>query len=171
MKRENFISWDDMFMSIAMVASQRSKDPSTQHGACIVKDNKIIGIGYNGFPNGCSDDELPWGRDDKDIYNTKYPYVVHGEMNACINVIDNNALKGATIYVTGLPCPDCTKNIIQFGIKEIVVLNKNYKKSPIDYRPTERLIKCANIKFRIYESKTNNIEIDLSNGKIEIRGV
>ena len=63
MKREDYISWDEYFMGIAMLAARRSKDPNTQVGACIVsQDNIILSTGYNGMPKGCSDDVYPWDR-------------------------------------------------------------------------------------------------------------
>ena len=80
MKRQDYISWDEYFMGIAMLAARRSKDPNTQVGACIVsQDNIIISTGYNGMPKGCSDDIFPWDRTGEE---TKYPYVVHAELNA-----------------------------------------------------------------------------------------
>ena len=121
MKREDYISWDEYFMGIAMLSAKRSKDPSTQVGACIVdKDNKIVGIGYNGFPIGCSDDNLPWSRDAENSNETKYPYVVHAEANAILN--STKDLHGARIYVDLFPCNECAKLIIQSGIKEVVFL-------------------------------------------------
>lgn len=83
MKRKDYISWDEYFMGVAILASKRSKDPNTQVGACIVDNNNIIlSTGYNGFPFGCSDDDYPWCRDGED---TKYSYVVHAELNAILN--------------------------------------------------------------------------------------
>ncbi len=73
-KRKDAIDWDDYFMAISFLSAMRSKDPSTQVGACIVNnDKRIVGIGYNGFPRGCSDDELPWNRQAEDELDTKYP--------------------------------------------------------------------------------------------------
>ena len=118
MKSNNYISWDEYFMGVALLSSYRSKDPNTKVGACIVnKHKRIVGIGYNGFPYGCSDDEFPWERDG-DFCNTKYPYVVHAEPNAILN--STSDLHGATLYVSLFPCNECMKLIIQSGIKEIV---------------------------------------------------
>ena len=104
----------------------RSKDPNTQVGACIVSpEKKIIGVGYNGFPIGCSDDELPWDRDGNWI-ETKYPYVCHAELNAILNS-SLPSLKGATLYVALFPCNECAKAIIQVGIKKVVYLSNKYK--------------------------------------------
>jgi dCMP deaminase len=126
LKRQDYISWDEYFMGVALLSAQRSKDPNTQVGACIVgKDNKIIGVGYNGFPTGCSDDDLPWDRDGS-FLNTKYPYICHAELNAILNSISRN-LKGATIYVALFPCNECAKAIIQAGITEVVYLADKYE--------------------------------------------
>lgn len=125
-KRKDYISWDEYFMGIAVLSSMRSKDPNTQVGACIVSpDKKIIGVGYNGFPIGCSDDELPWEREG-DWIETKYPYVCHAELNAILNS-SLPSLKGATLYVALFPCNECAKAIIQVGIKKIIYLSNKYK--------------------------------------------
>lgn len=124
-KRKDYLDWDTYFMGIAMLSAQRSKDPSTQVGACIVMDKKVCGIGYNGMPNGCSDDEFPWSREASLSNDTKYPYVVHAELNAILN--SNGPLKGATIYTGLFPCNECSKAIIQSGIKEVVYLSDKYQ--------------------------------------------
>lgn len=125
MKREDYLDWDQYFMGIARLSALRSKDPSTQVGACIVDDKKkIIGIGYNGLPTGISDDLFPWGKDG-DFLETKYPYVCHAELNAILNSTQN--LQGATIYVTLFPCNECTKAIIQSGIKNLYYISDKYK--------------------------------------------
>ena len=126
MKREDYISWDDYFMGISLLSAMRSKDPSTQVGACIVdKDNRIVSIGYNGFVNGCTDEDFSWGRDGEYL-DTKYPYVVHAEQNAILNA-RGKSLEGCTIYVTLFPCNECAKNIIQSGIKKVCYLEDKYK--------------------------------------------
>lgn len=125
-KRKDYISWDEYFMGVALLASQRSKDPSTQVGACIVNDdNRIMSVGYNGFPRGCSDDEFPWEREGETTH-TKYPYVCHAELNAILNA-GGNSLKGCRIYVALFPCNECAKAIIQCGIKEVVYISDKYK--------------------------------------------
>ncbi|ACZ01384.1 deoxycytidylate deaminase [Streptobacillus moniliformis] len=124
MKRTTFLSWDEYFMGIAFLSANRSKDPVTQVGACIVKDSKIVGIGYNGFPIGSSDDEVPWEKDG-DFLNTKYAYVVHAELNAILN--SNRDLKGSTIYVTHFPCNECAKSIIQTGISKVIFFSDKHK--------------------------------------------
>lgn len=118
MKRQNVVTWDEYFMGLAHLSAMRSKDPSTQVGAVIVNDeNRVVSIGYNGFPIGCSDDEFPWDRD-ADFLDSKYPYVVHAELNAILNA--HQSVKGCILYVSLFPCNECAKAIIQSGIKKIV---------------------------------------------------
>lgn len=143
-KRSDVISWDEYFMGIALLSGQRSKDPNTQVGACIVKEKKIIGIGYNGLPIGCDDDEYPWDKEG-DFLNTKYPYIVHAELNAILNSIKSD-LKGATIYVGLFPCNECAKAIIQSGIKHIIYLSDKYGDSDI-FLASKRLLNSAGVKF------------------------
>jgi dCMP deaminase len=124
-KREDYLSWDDYFMGVAFLSAMRSKDPSTQVGACIVSpEKKILGIGYNGFPWGCSDEELPWERKGS-FLETKYAYVCHAELNAILNK-NQSDIKGATLYVALFPCNECAKLIIQSGIKEVVYIGDKY---------------------------------------------
>ena len=122
MKRTDYISWDEFFMEVAYLSARRSKDPSTQVGACIVKDNKIVGVGYNGFPNGIPDDEpigFPWTANE-DPLKSKYSYVVHAELNAILNTTDRGQLGGSTMYCTLPPCNECVKAIAQVGITKLV---------------------------------------------------
>lgn len=124
-KREDHISWDEYFMGVAMLSAMRSKDPNTQVGACIVnREHRIVGVGYNGFPTGCSDNDLPWDREG-DWIETKYPYVCHAELNAILNSIGGD-LRGCTLYVALFPCNECAKAIIQAGIRKIVYLSDKY---------------------------------------------
>jgi dCMP deaminase len=155
MKREDYISWDEYFMGIALLSSRRSKDPNTQVGACIVDEhNKIVGIGYNGFPIGCSDDILPWGKESDDVNQTKYPYVVHAEANAILN--STKDLHGARMYVALFPCNECAKLIIQSGIKEILYLSDKYKDK--DYViASKKLLDMAGVKYRQLEFKREEI--------------
>lgn len=126
MKRSDYISWDEYFMGIALFSAQRSKDNSTQVGACIVNDeNKIISVGYNGMPIGCCDDDMPWERTGENPLDTKYPFVCHAELNAILNS-NVGSLKGATLYVTLYPCNECAKAIIQSGIKRVVYMENKY---------------------------------------------
>lgn len=125
-KRTNYLSWDEYFMAVALLSGQRSKDPNTQVGACVANEqNKIVGVGYNGFPWGCSDDDLPWAREG-DWLDTKYPYVCHAELNAVLNSITLD-LRRCRLYVALFPCNECTKVIIQAGIREIVYLSDKYR--------------------------------------------
>lgn len=118
MKRKDVLSWDDYFMGLAHLSAKRSKDPSTQVGAVIVtEEHRVVGIGYNGFPNGCDDDVFPWAREGE-FTQTKYPFVVHAELNAILN--SNQQCRGCTLYVSLFPCNECAKAIIQSGIKKIV---------------------------------------------------
>jgi dCMP deaminase len=124
-KRQDYITWDEYFMGVALLSAKRSKDPNTQVGACIVSEhNKIVGAGYNGLPIGCSDDEFPWSKSG-DFLNTKYPYVCHAELNAILNNIGMD-LKGCKIYTALFPCNECTKAIIQSGIREVIYLSDKY---------------------------------------------
>lgn len=157
-KRENYISWDEYFMGIAILSGKRSKDPSTQVGACIVKDNKIIGIGYNGLPTGCSDDEYPWNKTGE-FLETKYPYIVHAELNAILNSIKSD-LKGAYIYVALFPCNECAKAIIQSGIKKVIYLSDKYKDSDV-FIASKRLFNSANVGYTQLEC-SNDITISLN---------
>ena len=128
-KRETYLSWDETFMLSAVVTSSRSKDPSSQVGACIVgKDNRILSLGYNGAPNGWDDNKFPWQRDSEDYNYTKYPYVIHAKMNALLNYKgDNKDLVGSTVYVTLFPCSNCAKFLAQAGVKRVVYLSDKYK--------------------------------------------
>ena len=150
------ISWDEYFMGVAILSAKRSKDPSTQVGACVVnKDKRIIGIGYNGFPTGCSDEEFPWGKTDEDKLNTKYPYVVHAEPNAILNC--TSSLKDSTLYVTLFPCNECAKLIIQSGIKKVVYMSDKYR-NDVSYIASRRMFDAVGIKY--IQMKELNISIE-----------
>lgn len=126
MKRTDYISWDEYFMGIAILSAQRSKDNSTQVGACIVNEkNKIVSVGYNGMPTGCIDDDMPWEREGGSSLDTKYPFVCHAELNAILNS-SFGSLNGCTLYVTLFPCNECAKAIIQSGIKRVVYKCNKY---------------------------------------------
>jgi dCMP deaminase len=147
-KRTDYISWDEYFMGVAILSSKRSKDPSTQVGACIVNpDKKIVGIGYNGFPNGIDDNQFPWGKQG-DYVDTKYPYVVHAEPNAILNA--TTSLKNCTIYVTLFPCCECAKLIIQSGIKEIVYIY-DFHATDDTTIASKRLFDAAGVKYRQFK--------------------
>lgn len=145
-KRQDYISWDEYFMGVAILASQRSKDPSTQVGACIIDEEKrILSTGYNGFPQGCSDDEFPWNRDES-AGETKYQYVVHAELNAILNA-SGKKLAGATLYVDLFPCNECAKAIIQSGIKEVIYLSDKYHGTPA-MSASRKMLDAAGVKVR-----------------------
>lgn len=158
-KRSNYISWDEYFMGIALLSGERSKDPNSQVGACIVSpDNKILSIGYNGFPIGCSDDEIPWDREG-DFANTKYPYVCHSELNAILNYT-GSTLKQSRIYVTLFPCNECAKAIIQSGIKEVIYMSDKYKDTD-SVKVSKKMLDMAGVKHTQYKSKGVKLELDL----------
>ena len=145
-KRRDYISWDEYFMGVALLAAQRSKDPSTQVGACIIDgDMRILSTGYNGFPKGCSDDEYPWNRDES-LGETKYQYVVHAELNAILNA-SGKSLSGATVYVGLFPCHECAKAIIQSGIKEVIYLSDKYHDTP-SMTASRKMLDSAGVKYR-----------------------
>lgn len=142
---KQIINWDEYFMGVALLSALRSKDPSTQVGACIVsEDKRIVGVGYNGLPRGCNDDEFPWERSG-DFLETKYPFVVHAELNAILNSIKE--LKDCTIYVSLFPCNECVKAIIQSGIKEIVYFEDKYSGAPFDIA-AKKMLDAASVKYR-----------------------
>lgn len=157
-KREDYISWDEYFMGIAILSSRRSKDPSTQVGACIVNNhNKIMSVGYNGFPRGCNDDEFPWERTG-DEYETKYPYVCHAELNAILNN-GGGSLEGCKIYVALFPCNECAKAIIQSGIKEVFYLSDKYADS-VGVRASKRMFESAGVKYIQLKPAKDELIID-----------
>ena len=155
MKRKDYISWDEYFMSVALLASMRSKDPNTQVGACIVgEDKRIISTGYNGFPCGCSDDDFPWDREGEE---TKYPYVVHAELNAILNAGGRN-ISGSKLYVALFPCNECAKAIIQAGIKTVVYLSDKYDGTP-SVLASKRMLRAAGVELVKFEPETDKLEI------------
>ena len=147
-------------MGISLLSAKRSKDPNTQVGACIVdKNNKIVGIGYNGFPIGCSDDELPWEGNAEKENDSKYPYVVHAEANAILN--STKDLHGARMYIGLFPCNECAKLIIQSGINEIVYLSDKYKDTNSN-RASKRMLAMAGVNSRQLNVKIKKIELDFN---------
>ncbi len=157
-KRTDYISWDEYFMAVAKLAGMRSKDPNTQVGACIVsQDHKILSMGYNGFPMGCSDDEFPWARVG-DAVDTKYAYVTHAELNAILNYRGN--LEGATLYVSLFPCNECAKAIIQSGIKTVVYGDNKYDGTP-SVIASKRMFQAAQVEVRAYEYSGRDIRLSV----------
>ena len=139
------ISWDEYFMNVAKLSAFRSKDPNTQVGCCIVNENKkIVGVGYNGMPWGCKDEDFPWDKREGSLYDTKYPYVVHAELNAILN--STTDLHGCTLYVSLFPCNECTKAIIQSGIKHIVYEDDKYNGTETD-RAAKRMLDACGITY------------------------
>ena len=142
-------TWDEYFMGVAMLSSMRSKDPHTQVGACIVsKDNKILSMGYNGFPAGCSDDAFPWAREGEPLDN-KYLYTTHSELNAILNY-RGGSLEGAKLYVSLFPCNECAKAIIQSGIQTIIYDSDKYKHTP-PVMASKRMFDAAGVRYYKYE--------------------
>ena len=159
MKREDYLSWDEYFMGIACLSAQRSKDPSTQVGACIVsEENRILSVGYNGMPRCCSDDEYPWDRDGDEL-NTKYMFVCHAELNAILNYT-GGSLKGSKVYVTLFPCNECTKALVQSGVSEVIYLSDKYAKTPSTIC-SKRMLKSAGITIRQFVPTGKEIKIEL----------
>ena len=159
-KRKEYLSWDEYFMGLAFLSAMRSKDPSTQVGACIIdEDRKIIGIGYNGFPMGSSDDDMPWERNGENPVNTKYMYVCHAELNAILNR-SSGSLEGAKLYVTLFPCNECAKAIIQSGIKEVVYMSDKYA-DEANTIASKKMFDMVGIKYRIYEKTGRKLTIEL----------
>ena len=157
MKFDN-ISWDEYFMSIALLSSLRSKDGNTKVGACIVSDDhKVLSLGYNGMPLGVSDAEIPWAgsNENKPYLETKYPYVCHAELNAILN--SNHNLKGSTLYVTLFPCNECTKAVIQAGIKKVVYLSDKYHDTDAEVA-ARRMLDMAKIPYVHYEGRLPDIK-------------
>lgn len=159
MKRTDYINWDAYFMGIAMLSKERSKDPNTQVGACIVNDhNRIVSVGYNGLPNGCDDDKCPWDKREGAVEETKYAYVAHAELNAILN--HHGSVEGCTVYVTLFPCNECAKAIIQSGIKKVIYLEDKYEGEPMN-KVAKRLFDEAGILYTKYEKINKHIGFDL----------
>lgn len=159
MKNKNYLPWDSYFMGIALLSAKRSKDPHTRVGACIVSpEKKILSVGYNGMPIGCSDDEYPWDREGS-AFNTKYLYVCHAEMNAILNYT-GNAMQHAKLYVTLFPCNECSKALIQKGIEEIIYLADPYADSDA-IRASKRMLSSAHVSLRQYRPLQKDVILSL----------
>lgn len=151
--RKDTINWEEYFMGIAQLSALRSKDPSTQVGACIVDDDhKVVSIGYNGMPRGISDSIIPWGHGEG--LDSKYLYVCHAELNAILNTRNGAQLKGCTLYVTLFPCNECAKAVVQVGIKEIVYLELDEKhEEGIAFKASKKILEMAGVKVRKFVGK------------------
>uniref|UniRef100_A0A7S3L3S3 dCMP deaminase n=1 Tax=Amphora coffeiformis TaxID=265554 RepID=A0A7S3L3S3_9STRA len=159
-KRDDVLSWDDYFLFLAQLTARRSKDPNTQVGACLVLNKRIVGLGYNGFPVGCSDDLLPWARQGESELHTKYPFVCHAEVNAIMNRIFPN-IRGASLYVALFPCNSCAKYIIQAGIREVVYLEDKYRDTD-GCRASRIMFQMAGIQLRQHTPVKKSLLLQLN---------
>ena len=158
-KRIDYISWDEYFMGVAELSSKRSKDPTTQVGACIVgANNHILSLGYNGMPSGCDDNDMPWSRDGE-VLKTKYPFVCHAELNAILNN-NGNKLYGSRIYTTLFPCNECAKAIIQSGIKSVIYKMDKYA-STDSVIAAKRMFDLAGVKYEQYKPSNKTISLNI----------
>jgi dCMP deaminase len=156
-KRKDYISWDEYFMGVALLSARRSKDPSTQVGACIVSEkNKIVGAGYNGLPIGCDDNDFPWEKQG-DFLETKYPFICHAELNAILNNIGMD-LKGCKIYTALFPCNECTKAIIQSGITEVIYLSDKYEGNDI-FKASKMMLNKAGVSYRKVKASISTLQL------------
>ena len=155
------LNWDEYFMSLAHLSAVRSKDPSTQVGAVIVdSNNRVVGLGYNGFPRGCDDNKFPWEREGEYL-DTKYAYVVHAELNAILNA--NKLIEHCRLYVSLFPCNECSKAIIQSGIKEIIYESDKYKDLD-QFKASKKMLEAAGVKLRQLDYEIDlNIKINKKN--------
>ena len=159
MKNTDYLSWDEYFMGVAALSGMRSKDPNTQVGACIVsEDNKILSMGYNGFPTGCSDDEFPWEREGEPL-ESKYYFAAHSELNAILNY-RGGSLEGAKIYVSLFPCNECAKAIIQAGIRTVIYGSDKYEGTPGNIA-SKKLFDAAGVSYRQYKATGRKVELEL----------
>ena len=158
-KRSDYIGWDQYFMGIAMLSAERSKDPSTQVGACIVdENNRILSVGYNGMPSGCDDDQFPWDRDGA-VLMTKYPYVTHSELNAILNY-RGGSLENSTLYVSLFPCNECAKAIIQAGIRKVIYKSDKYADTDSNIA-SKRMFDAAGVSYEQYQATGRRIELSV----------
>ena len=160
MKRSDYITWDQYFMGIAIMSANRSKDPNTQVGACIVdQDNRILTVGYNGMPSGCNDDEMPWDREGEGMAS-KYFFVCHAELNAILNY-RGGSLEGAKMYVTLFPCNECAKAIIQSGVKEVYYLSDKYADT-LATMASKRMMDSAGVRYIQMRTEIKSITLDFT---------
>jgi dCMP deaminase len=163
-KRTDYISWDEYFMGVALLSAKRSKDPSTQVGACIVNQkNKIVGAGYNGLPIGCDDDDFPWQKQGE-FLDTKYPYICHAELNAILNNIGMD-LKGCKIYTALFPCNECTKAIIQSGIGEVIYLSDKYAGNDV-FKASKLMLDKAGINYRKVQTTITGLSLSFNEADV-----
>ena len=144
------LSWDEYFMLQAMLASFKSKDPSTKVGCVFVdKNNHQITMGYNGALAGIDETKIPWGKDPSaPIEFQKYGYIMHAEANAISH--KNASLEGARGYVTLFPCNECAKLIAAQRVQEVIYLSDKYENTP-EVRISKRLFELSGIQYRKLE--------------------
>ncbi|KRT85216.1 hypothetical protein AMK59_2303, partial [Oryctes borbonicus] len=160
-KRSSYLDWEEYFMATAFLAAKRSKDPVTQVGACIVNEDKhIVGIGYNGMPRGCSDDDFEWGRGENNRLESKYLYAYHAETNAILNKNSAN-VKNCTLYVMLFPCSECAKLIIQSGITKVVHVSDKDNGHAF-YEASEKMLLAAGVTIEKYTRERQNVVIDFT---------
>lgn len=158
-KRNDYISWDEYFMGIALLSAQRSKDSGTQVGACLVNaDNKILSVGYNGMPTGCDDDCMPWSREGG-VMESKYAFVCHAELNAILNN-DGGSLKGARCYTTLFPCNECAKALIQAGIREVIYLCDKYAETEA-VQASKKMFQMVGVRLTPYRPTGRKLTLDI----------
>jgi len=163
-KRQDYISWDEYFMGVALLSAHRSKDPNTQVGACIVNDkNKIVGAGYNGMPIGCDDDDFPWEKQGE-FLQTKYPFICHAELNAILNNIGMD-LRGCKIYTALFPCNECAKAIIQSGITEVIYLSDKYEGTDV-FKASRLMLGKAGVNCRKVNVRISSLLLSFDEGKV-----
>lgn len=156
-ERKDHLNWDEYFMGVAFLSAERSKDPNTQVGCCIVDStNRILSVGYNGFPNGIPDAEFTWQREGED---NKYFYTTHSELNAILNY-RGGSLEGAKMYVTLFPCNECAKAIIQSGIKSLVYASDKYKDTP-SVMASKRMLSRAGVSYSEYVPSGRDIRLSV----------
>jgi len=157
--KSDIITWDDFFMGVCKLAAERSRDPSTAVGCCIVDDfNNIVGVGFNGLPRGCDPNLFPWDREGG-FLDTKYAYISHSETNALDNA-DRSKVRGSRLYVSLFPCNECSKRIIQNGIKEVIFLSDKYHNTDAA-EASRRLLVAAGIKTRQFVCNRHQVILDL----------
>lgn len=155
--KPNNLSWDEYFMSIAVLTSYRSKDENTKVGSVLVSyDNKILGTGYNGLPTSIDESLFPKSREGN-LHETKYAYVIHSEANCLLNttVFD---ISNSRMYVTLFPCNECAKLLIQKKVSEVIYLSDKYHDEP-SYIASRKMFDAMGIITRKYEGDLKLIKL------------
>lgn len=154
--RKNCLSPNDVFMAIARIVAQQSKDPITQTGAVVVDKNyKLLGVGYNDWPRGIENGAFSWsndfGENKKNILKTKYPYVVHAEVNAILNA--SGLIENGKIYCLLFPCNECAKIIIQSGIKTVFYEDDRQNRDKNSFAISKKLFDKAKVNYIRYANR------------------